>query len=56
MSNLRIHGMNALTAVFAQRPQAIRKLYLLEARIPQLQPLLKWCVANRVGYRIVEDG
>ena len=52
---LRIHGMNALTAVFAKRPQAIRKLYLLEARIPQLQPLLKWCVANRVGYRIVEE-
>ena len=53
---LRIHGFNAVSAVFAQRPQAIRKLYLLEARIPQLQPLLKWCVANRVGYRIVEDG
>jgi TrmH RNA methyltransferase len=52
---LRIHGMNALTAVFARRPQAIRKLYLLESRIPQLQPLLKWCVANRVGYRVVEN-
>src|SRR4051812_46198647 len=52
---LRIHGMNALAAVFAKRPQAIRKLYLLEARIPQLQPLLKWCVANRVGYRVVEN-
>ena len=52
---LRIHGFNAVSAVFARRPQAIRKLYLLEARIPQLQPLLKWCVANRVGYRVVED-
>lgn len=55
-AELRIHGFNALTAVFANRPQAIRKLYLLEARIPQLQPLLKWCVANRVGYRVVEEG
>lgn len=54
-AELRIHGINALNAVFARRPQAIRKLYLLEARIPQLQPLLKWCVANRVGYRVVED-
>ena len=52
---LRIHGVNALSAVFAKRPEAIRKLYLLESRIPQLQPLLKWCVANRVGYRIVEE-
>ena len=54
-AELRIHGLNAVRAVFARRPQAIRKLYLVEARIPQLQPLLKWCVANRVGYRVVED-
>ena len=54
-AELRVHGFNAVNAVFARRPAAIRKLYLLEARIPQLQPLLKWCVANRVGYRIVED-
>ena len=53
---LRIHGLNAINAVFARRPNAIRKLYLLEARIPHLQPLIKWCVANRVGYRVVEEG
>jgi TrmH RNA methyltransferase len=41
--------------VFARRPQAIRKLYLSESRIPALQPLLKWCVANRVGYRVVDE-
>lgn len=54
-AELRLYGLNALKAVFAKRPQAIRKLYLAEARIPQLQPLLKWCVANRVGYRVVEE-
>jgi TrmH RNA methyltransferase len=53
---LRLYGLNAVRAVFARRPQAIRKLYLTEARIPQLQPLLRWCVANRVGYRVVEEG
>jgi len=52
---LRIYGINAVRAVHARRPQAIRKLYLAEARIPQLQPLLKWCVANKVGYRVVAD-
>ena len=52
---LRLYGLNAVRAVFARRPQSIRKLYLAEARIPQLQPLLKWCVANRVGYRVVEQ-
>ena len=55
-AELRLYGFNAVRAVFAKRPQAIRKLYLAEARIPQLQPLLKWCVANRVGYRVVDEG
>lgn len=55
-AEVRLYGLNAVRAVFAKRPQSIRKLYLLEARIPQLQPLLKWCVANRVGYRVVEEG
>jgi TrmH RNA methyltransferase len=52
---LRLYGLNAIRAVFARRPDAIRKLYLAEARIPQLQPLLKWCVASHVGYRVVEE-
>jgi TrmH RNA methyltransferase len=52
---LRLYGLNAVHAVFARRPQAIRKLYLVESRIPAVQPLLKWCVANRVGYRVVEE-
>lgn len=50
---LRLYGHNAVQAVFARRPDAIRKLYLAEAMIPRLQPLLKWCVARRVGYRVV---
>jgi TrmH RNA methyltransferase len=53
---LRLYGLNAVRAVFARRPDAIRKLYLAESRIPAVQPLLKWCVAQRVGYRVVEDG
>lgn len=54
-AELRLYGLNAVQAVFARRPQAIRKLYLAEARIPQLQPLLKWCAAHRIGYRVVAD-
>ena len=52
---LRCYGLNAVRAVFAQRPEAIRKLYLSEARIPQLQPLLAWCVKQRIGYRVVGE-
>jgi len=52
---LRIYGYNAVQAIFARRPESIRKLYLAEYRIPQLQPLLAWCVKHRVGYRVVEE-
>lgn len=53
---MRLYGFNAVQAMFAKRPQALRKLYLGEDMIPRLQSVLKWCVANRVGYRVVGDG
>ena len=52
---LRLYGVNAVDAVFRRRPQAIRKLWLLESRLPALKPLLAWCVRQRVGYRVVGD-
>lgn len=55
-SELRLYGLNAVHAVFARRPEAIRKVYLTESRIPALKPLLAWCVKQRVGYRVVEEG
>lgn len=51
---LRLYGLNAVRAVFARRPDAIRKLYLAQARILQLQPLLAWCVQHRIGHRVVD--
>ncbi len=54
-AEIRLYGLHAVQAAFARRPEALRKLYLAEARIPQLQPLLKWCVAHRIGYRVVAD-
>lgn len=52
---LRMYGLNAVRAVFARRPEALRKLYLAEARVGDLRDLLRWCAAHRVGYRIVPD-
>lgn len=54
-AELRLYGLHAVQAAFARRPGALRKLYLAEHLIPQLQPLLKWCVAHRIGYRVVAD-
>nr|WP_221284929.1 TrmH family RNA methyltransferase [Xanthomonas campestris] len=52
---MRLYGINAIQAVFKARPQALRKIYLTEARIPQFKALLAWCVAQRLGYRVVEE-
>ncbi|RWU14840.1 rRNA methyltransferase [Xanthomonas phaseoli pv. manihotis str. CIO151] len=52
---MRLYGINAVQAVFQARPQALRKLYLSEARIPQFKALLAWCVTQRIGYRVVEE-
>jgi TrmH RNA methyltransferase len=54
-TELRLYGVNAVKAAFHRRPEALRKLYLVQARIPQVQPMLRWCVAHRIGYRVVED-
>ncbi len=51
---LRLYGINACLAAFASRPDDLRKVYLSEARIAKLKPVLAWCVQHRLGYRVVE--
>jgi RNA methyltransferase, TrmH family len=51
----RLYGINACMAMFVKRPQDLRKVYLLESRIPHLQPVLAHCVKQRLGYRVVEE-
>lgn len=51
----RVCGLNAARAAFAARPDALRKVYLSESRIGTLRELLAFCVAKRLGYRVVED-
>lgn len=54
-NEVRLYGLNAVQAAFEQRPQAIRKVYLSEDRIPRFKALLAWCVKQRVGYRVVAE-
>lgn len=54
-SELRVFGFNACLAVYARRPAAIRKVYLLESRVPALREVLRHCAELRVGYRIVGE-
>ncbi len=51
----RIYGLNACLAAFKRRPEALRKVYLLETRIASLKAVLAWCVQHRIGYRVVEN-
>lgn len=52
-NELRVFGLNACLAVYARRPQAIRKVYLQPALLPRFAEVLRWCAARRVGYRLV---
>ena len=51
----RIYGLNACLAIFAKRPESVRKVWLLESRIPKLKAVLAFCVQHRLGYTVVED-
>ncbi|MFA6985747.1 MAG: TrmH family RNA methyltransferase [Arenimonas sp.] len=50
----RVYGLNACLALFAKRPQALRKVWLLESRIPALKAVLAYCAQHRLGYTLVE--
>ncbi len=52
---IRLYGLNAVLAVFAKRPQDIRKLWLSQSRLGPLRELIAFCVANRLGYRVVDE-
>ena len=54
IKEFRIYGLNACLAAFKKRPESIRKLWLLESRIPKLTELLAFCVKNKIGYNVVE--
>ena len=52
---LRVYGINACLAIFQRRPDDVRKVYLTEARLGVLKPVLAWCVERRIGYRVVAN-
>jgi RNA methyltransferase, TrmH family len=54
-SELRVFGFHACMAVFRHRPNAIRKVYLAKDRLGALREVIAYCVANRLGYRLLPD-
>jgi RNA methyltransferase, TrmH family len=51
---LRIYGKHAVLGLSRTRVEAIRKVYYHRSAQNQLGDLLRWCAANKVGYREVE--
>lgn len=52
---LRLYGLNACLARFTRRPEDLRKVWLLESRLPALKAVLAYCVAHRLGYSVVGE-
>jgi TrmH RNA methyltransferase len=50
----KFHGRHACHALFARRPDDVIRVYLLEERVREFGPLLKWCADQRRAYHIVE--
>ena len=51
---LRIYGKHAVLGLARHRIEAIRKVYYHRSAQNQLGDLLRWCAANKIGYREVE--
>ncbi len=51
---LRIYGKHAILGLARHRVEAIRKVYYHRSAQNQLGDLLRWCAANKIGYREVE--
>lgn len=51
---LRIYGKHAILGLARHRIEAIRKVYYHRSAQNQLGDLLRWCAANKIGYREVE--
>ena len=51
----RLYGVNACLAMFAARPQDLRKVWLAESRLGTLKHAVAHCVKQRLGYTVVTD-
>ena len=51
---LRIYGKHAILGLARHRIEAIRKVYYHRSAQNHLGDLLRWCAANKIGYREVE--
>lgn len=51
----RVYGLHACLALFRARREDIRRVYVSEARLPDVKTLLRWCAKNSIAYHVVEN-
>lgn len=51
----KVYGLHACLALFERRSHDIVKLYLSERRKFDAAPIVKWCAAERLAYKMVEE-
>lgn len=50
-----VYGVNATLALFAHRPESIRRVFHVRARRDIVADILRYCAANRLPYREVDE-
>jgi TrmH RNA methyltransferase len=51
----KVAGENACRALFAMRPDDIRRVYVTEAVLPRFKDVLKFCAERRLAYHVKTD-
>lgn len=49
----RVYGMHAGLGLFQHRREDIRRVYVDEARLPDVKTLLRWCAKSGIAYHVV---
>jgi RNA methyltransferase, TrmH family len=52
---VKVAGLHAVRALAERRRRDIVRVYLVEARISDFGPLLKWCAENKKAYHVVDE-
>lgn len=52
---LKYYGVAACQSLWQKRPEDIIRIYLVEERLKEFSPLLKWAAGQRLTYHIVTD-
>lgn len=54
-NEIKLHGFNAIQAVFKNRARDLVKIYVNQQTLPRVKELLMWCAKNKKAYDVVSS-